>query len=57
LPRVARGLQRRGREIMLVWGLSKRVKAEHGSDWGFRNFLADWRLKAWVFTLGYRRVK
>jgi hypothetical protein len=41
LPRGALGPQRRGGEIRLVWGLSKGVKAEHGSGWGFRNFLVD----------------
>jgi hypothetical protein len=41
LPRVARGLRRRGGEIWLVWGFLKGVKVEHGSDWGFGNFSAD----------------
>jgi hypothetical protein len=36
-----RGLQRRGGEIRLAWGLSKEVKAEHGSDWGLGNYSAD----------------
>jgi hypothetical protein len=37
----ARGLQRRGGEIRLAWGLSNEVKVEHGSDWGLRNYSAD----------------
>jgi hypothetical protein len=30
-----------GGGIWLVWGFSKGVKVECGSDWGFGNFLAD----------------
>jgi hypothetical protein len=41
LPRVARGLRRKGRRDLLVLGFSKGVKVERGSDWGFGNFLAD----------------
>jgi hypothetical protein len=43
-----RGLQRRGGEIWLVWGLSKEVKAKHGSNWRLGNYSTDWRLEARV---------
>jgi hypothetical protein len=36
-----RGCRERAGEIWLVWGFSKGVKVERGSDWGFGNFLAD----------------
>jgi hypothetical protein len=37
----AQGLQRWGGEIRLAWGLSKKVKVDHKSNWGFRNYSAD----------------
>jgi hypothetical protein len=46
LPRVARGLRRKGRRDLVSLGFSKGMKAKHGSDWGFGNFLADLRLEA-----------
>jgi hypothetical protein len=50
-PRVARGLRGKRWGDLVGLGLSKRVKAECGSIWGFWKFLADCRLKA-QFLLG-----
>jgi hypothetical protein len=47
-PRVARGLRRKGRRDLVGLGLSKEMKAECGSVWGFGKFLADCRLEAQI---------
>jgi hypothetical protein len=46
LPWAARGVRRKGWRDLASLGFSKWVKVERGSDWGFGNFLADWRLEA-----------
>jgi hypothetical protein len=39
--RMRSGAAEKGGEIQLAWGLSKEVKVELGSGWGFRNYSAD----------------
>jgi hypothetical protein len=57
LPRVARGLRRKGRRDLVGLGFSKRVRAECGSVCVIWKVLGGLQIGSTVFTWRYRWVK